>query len=307
MVLSIDFGISSVLLINAIFELRTFSSQGIILISMKIKFSKLHGLGNNFIFIDNRERQFPLSEELPKRICDIQRGIGADGLILVERAEQADFKIRILNADGSEPEMCGNGVRCLAKYVLDEGLTTKVELSIETLSGLIQTKWMDQKGEGSVEVDMGRPVWRDEGLDKSVEIALAIPIDRFIFSYVSMGNPHAVCFVENYDFDYRRVGERIENDIARFPRRTNVEFVQTLGPNEINMRVWERGCGETQACGTGACAAVVAGISTDRLERKETVVHLLGGDLRIDWRDNDRVFMQGPAETICRGELYLRD
>lgn len=277
---------------------------------MLISFQKLHGIGNNFILVDNRNNRLDNLSQLAKELCDVRFGLGADGLIAVEASHSSDLRMRILNADGSEPEMCGNGIRCFAKFVLDTGISDKKELSIETLAGEIKTTVLgenssSQKNSLLVQVDMGKPILRNQDLAEDVKSPLAINIGERIYSYISMGNPHAVCFIENYQFDYQNIGKTVENNTAVFPAKTNVEFVQVLGNNEINIRVWERGCGETFACGTGACASVAAGVLTKKLDRKKVLVHLLGGDLDVEWSPEGQMMMTGPAETVCDGQFWL--
>lgn len=278
---------------------------------MSIVFQKLHGIGNSFILIDNRDNRLKDLSKLAVRICDVRFGLGADGLITVEPSQKSDFKMRIINADGSKPEMCGNGIRCFAKFILDTRISDKKELSVETLAGEMKTSIVNKSSsyvkddECMVQVNMGKPIFRNQDLAENIKDPLSLNIDGKTYSYISMGNPHAVCFVEDYQFDYRQIGKVVENKSAVFPAKTNVEFVQVLDKNEINLRVWERGCGETFACGTGACASVVAGILTQRLKRKKVLVHLLGGGLDIEWLPSDEVMMTGPAQTVCDGVFLI--
>ena len=273
-----------------------------------IPFEKLNGIGNNFILIDNRKQQIKNLVKIANKICDIRFGVGADGLITLEHSKHQDFKMRIINADGSEPEMCGNGIRCLAKFISDNKISNQKELSIETLAGEIKTLIYKEEANPTkalVKVNMGKPIFNNADLVKSEKDHLHININGDNYSYVSMGNPHAVRFVDNYEFDYHRLGKDIENNLAIFPNKTNVEFIQILRPTEVNMRVWERGCGETFACGTGACASVVAGVLTDKLKRQKITVHLLGGDLTIEWLSNDEVMMTGDSRSVCKGVFFL--
>lgn len=268
----------------------------------KFPFTKMHGLGNCFILMDDTASQVskhtdlgPLSE----KVCDRNFGIGADGLILIQSSDKADFKMRIFNEDGSEAEMCGNGIRCLAKFAVSQGLSKKDKLSFETLAGLINTRLID---DGSVEVDMGEPILINEDVKGSGEPIVVIEESRE-FTFVSMGNPHAITFVDDFEFDWRSFGEKVEHSTS-FPNKTNVEFVKILNENEVQMRVWERGCGETLACGTGACAVSVACALHEKLPRAPVTVHLAGGPLLLYWNENNRVMMTGPAITVCQG-TYL--
>lgn len=276
---------------------------------MKMAFTKMHGIGNDFIVLDFRDKalksQIPDFGGLSRRLCDRRFGIGADQILLLETSAVADFAMKIYNADGSEVEMCGNGIRCLAKYIWDRGLSDKDTLEIETLAGIIRP----QRAGELVRVDMGEPV-----LDgRSIPVALDghvtdMPLradDRELrITCVSMGNPHAVIVVDNVDaFDVYRYGPVIEHS-PLFPNRTNVEFIQVLGPGSIRMRVWERGSGETLACGTGASAAGVAA-SILGLTGKKTTVHLRGGDLQIEWAGNNHVYMTGPAVDVFEGQVRI--
>jgi len=257
-------------------------------------FKKMHGLGNCFVVTDDVRGRLPAGIELPelaRRACDRNTGIGADGLIVVRRAAGADLGMSIFNEDGSEAEMCGNGVRCVARYAVDEGLTEKIELRIDTRAGIIRTRLA---GGDRVEVDMGRP-----------RLSPAVAVDGRSFTVVSMGNPHAIAFVDDLAFDWRAEGAAVER-APSFPEGTNVEFVKILGPREAEMKVWERGCGETLACGTGACAVAVAGAVEGRLERAPVTIRLPGGTLDVHWTEDGTVLMTGPTVTICEG-VYLID
>ena len=276
---------------------------------MKIAFTKMHGTGNDFIVIDCRD-QTPgarLSDlsELSRRLCDRRFGIGADQLLLLETSQTSDFAMRIFNADGSEVEMCGNGIRCLAKYIWDRGFSDKDILEIKTPAGVIRP---ERAGE-MVKVDMGEPVLDGRlipvALDgQIINKPLAIADRELAVTCVSMGNPHAVIVVDNVEaFDVRRYGPVIEHH-PLFPKRTNVEFIQVLGPENIRMRVWERGSGETLACGTGASAVGVAA-NLLGLTRKKTTIHLLGGDLQIEWGGNNHVYMTGPAVDVFEGLIAV--
>ena len=272
---------------------------------MKINFTKMQGLGNDFILIDCSENRFGIRPEfspepkfkiLAKRLCDRRFGIGADQLLLLYPSNVADFKMRILNADGCEVEMCGNGIRCLAKYIWDRDLSDKSILHIETLAGIIRA----EKAADMVKVDMGRPIL---GV---IDYPLRIADRVFKVTCVSMGNPHAIIVVNNIsDFPVTYYGPMIENHPV-FPKRTNVEFIKILNPSEITMKVWERGAGETMACGTGASAAVVAS-NIKGLTGKNVAVHLLGGDLFIEWSDEDYVYMTGPATEVFEGTIKSQE
>ena len=279
-----------------------------------MKFTKMHGLGNDFVMVDCMHEVLPEAglADLARRVCDRHFGVGADGLILALPSERAEFRMRLINADGSEAEHCGNGIRCLARLVHAHGHTRGQRITVET-PGRVNVLDLDVADGGvrQVRVDMGRPAFRRAALpmtgpedNEAVEEPLeAGDAGVWRFTCVSMGNPHAVAFVDRLDdtFPLEQVGPRIENH-AVFPRRTNVEFIQVLGRSELKMRVWERGAGETLACGTGACAALVAAARTGRADRK-AVVHLLGGDLHIEWGEDDHVYMTGPAATVFEGEL----
>ncbi len=279
-----------------------------------LKFTKMHGLGNNYIYVNLFEETL-CEEELPElavRVSDVNTGIGADGMILIGPSDKADFRMRVFNNDGSEAKNCGNGLRSVAKYVYDRGMTRKREFQIETLGGVVQARvqvGQDNKVE-LVTVDMGAPRLLKKDLPmlgdpETTTILETIDVQGtpYTITAVSMGNPHAVIFVDDLDqVNVAAVGPLIERH-PLFPERVNVEFIQVLNRGEIIFRVWERGSGITQACGTGACAAVVAGILTDRLDRK-VLVHLLGGDLEIEWQEDGPVLMTGPAAYICDGVFY---
>lgn len=279
---------------------------------MKLPFTKMHGTGNDFVVIDVRrdtlpENPFasvPAGAELARHLADRRFGVGADQILLLADSDHADFRMGIFNADGSEVEMCGNGIRCLAHYVWRHGLSRKDVLKIETPAGIIRPR----RDGDQVAVDMGEPVLEATGIpvrlegDRVIDHPLDLGDETFRLTCVSMGNPHAVLFVDDVEqAPVRALGPRIEmHDF--FPNRTNVEFVQVSGRGALKMRVWERGSGETWACGTGACAAAVAAVLTDRADRDVTV-ELQGGDLRIAWRkSDDRVIMTGPATEVFQGD-----
>ena len=285
-----------------------------------LKFTKMEGIGNDYVYIDNINQTVDNPNELSKRISDRHFGIGSDGLILISESNQADFKMNIYNPDGSEAEMCGNGIRCVGKFVYDKGLTDKTEVTIETLAGIKILELTLENGKvSSVKVDMGKPILEADKipvinyeLQRSSEGISFVntDIDLLInkptkLTCVSMGNPHAICFVDNVNgIDIEKFGPKIEND-KNFPNRTNVEFIDIVNSKEINMRVWERGAGETLACGTGACASVVASVLNSYTER-EVIVNLLGGKLEINYDKNDNhVYLKGPARIVYEGEIDL--
>jgi len=281
-----------------------------------IKFTKMHGLGNDYLLVDVMEGDAPDEGKLPaiaKAISDRHFGVGADGIILVEPSRAADFKMRIFNSDGSEAEMCGNGVRLFARYVYEHGYTRERDMEIETLAGIIRPR-LRLRGRKitGVRVDMGEPKLRSseipmKGPDRERVLRERIRVvgRRYEITAVSMGNPHCVIFVDNADTaKVEEVGPAIERHDL-FPRRTNVEFAQIVGDGEIAMRVWERGAGETLACGTGASAVLVAAVLNGLSPRKATI-HLRGGDLKAGWNQEDNhVFIEGPAEEVCTGETRL--
>ncbi len=273
----------------------------------EIAISKLQGLGNNFILLDHRTPFLPDPKTTAQKICDIHFGIGADGLILVENSTTNDIKMRIFNADGSEPEMCGNGIRCFSRFVKDKKIASSDTLSVETLAGEIKTTLLPNR---LVKVDMGIPAVLSPDLVLERTTLLKndlrkVTIDGRDYHFISMGNPHAVHFVENYQFDYLKTGQAVENTLSIFPKKTNVEFIKVENRHELTMRVWERGCGETFACGTGACASVASAILSDRVDAGKVLVHLLGGDLEIEWDGKGQLFMTGPAETVLDGKYLL--
>ena len=272
-------------------------------------FVKMHGCGNDYVYIDCFQNPMPHDPVgLSQAISDRHKGVGSDGLILICPSDKADARMRMFNADGSEAEMCGNGVRCVAKYVYDHGLVRKPTLTVETGRGVL-TLELEVAGATvrQVRVDMGEPILEAICIPTTLpgnpptEALLSLPNRQFQVTCVSMGNPHCITFVESItDELVHGIGPRIEK-YAAFPRRTNVEFVRVNRPDDVTMRVWERGSGETLACGTGACAVAVAGVLTGRTQRR-LVVHLLGGDLQLCWSETDNhVYMTGPAVEIFSG------
>lgn len=282
-----------------------------------MKYTKMHGLGNSYIYVNLFEE--PLPEEifpsLARHVSDVHTGIGSDGLILIGSSECADFRMRIFNADGSEGKNCGNGLRCVAKYVYERQLTEKTSFTIETLGGIVSVDVHLDKERmvRYVTVDMGQPRLRKKDIpmdgepdSRTVDEPVNINDKQYRLTVVSMGNPHAVMFLPDVDTaPVSEIGPVIER-APLFPERINVEFVRVRNREEIDFRVWERGSGITQACGTGACAAVVAGVLNGYLDRHVPVtVHLLGGDLEIVWAANSRIYMKGPAHIIMDGEFYM--
>ena len=274
-----------------------------------IKFTKLHGIGNDYLYIDARKIPVRNPEKLAVQMSDRHFGAGADGLILILRSSKADFAMRMFNADGSEAEMCGNGIRGLAKYVYDHGLTKSRELSIETLAGIKRLDLsVKNRRVDSVRVDMGEPILQRERIPMTGEPGMVIneslPLEdgvRFAVTALSMGNPHSVIYVEDVSkFPVEKYGPMVENH-SLFPNRTNVEFVQVVNEGEVIQRTWERGSGETLACGTGASAVTVAGVLNKRSSRS-ILIHLSGGDLHSEWREDDnRVYITGPAVEVYEG------
>lgn len=279
---------------------------------MPIKFTKMQGLGNDYIFINCFEEKLDKVnlKDLAIRMSDRHFGIGSDGIILImpPASNKNDFKYRIFNPDGSEAEMCGNGMRCAGRFVFDHSLTKKTKLRFETKTGIIIPEIILKNKEVSeVRVDMGEPILERENIPMTgpkgmvINESLKVEDNNLKISCVSMGNPHCIIFVHETEFDgFERLGRSIENH-PLFPNKTNVEFIRVLSKNEIKMRVWERGTGETLACGTGACASAVASILNKMTDRTVTV-HLKGGDLKIEWdKETNHVFMSGPAVEVFEG------
>ncbi len=272
----------------------------------------MHGIGNDYIYVDCTKEALNAPEEAARLLSNRHKGIGSDGLILIKTSDQADFEMEMYNADGSYGEMCGNGIRCVAKYVYDNGLTDKTELSVISGGAVkrLKLKVIDGKVE-RVRVNMGAPVLEPSRIpvigkgDALIGEPLEADGQTYAMTCVSMGNPHAVIFVDNVK--YLRLGEvgpEIENH-ERFPDRINVEFVRVIDRKNLEMRVWERGSGETLACGTGACASAVAAVLNGYADR-EVTVYLKGGDLRIRWdREDNCVYMTGPASFVFSGEVDL--
>lgn len=262
----------------------------------------MHGCGNDYVYIDCRNGVPDGVEDLAVRLSDRHKGIGGDGIILICSSDKADFLMRIFNADGSEGKMCGNGIRCVAKYVFDKGLTNKHHLEIDTLSGVkiidIDPEAKPGDEETWVTVDMGKP--ETEALEETIELSDGT---RLTGSIISMGNPHFVVYSEESPSDEKvLVKGPLAEKHSRFPDRSNIEFARVCGKDEVEMRVWERGSGETMACGTGACATAVAAMQRE-LTGNDVTVHLRGGDLRISMDEFGHVLMTGPAETVFEGTI----
>ena len=275
-----------------------------------MKFTKMQGLGNDYVYVNCFKEKIDNPSELARRISDRHFGVGSDGLIMINPSDKADFEMEMYNADGSRGEMCGNGIRCVAKYVYDYGLTDKTHISVETLGGI---KYLDLNVEEGkvkmVKVDMGKPELEPLKIpvkasgDKAVDEPILVGGNEYRMTCVSMGNPHAVIFIgcDVREFPLEEIGPKFENH-ERFPNRVNTEFVRVIDRRTAEMRVWERGSGETLACGTGACAVAVA-CALNGFTEDEVTVRLLGGDLQIRWdREKDTVFMTGPAEVVFDGE-----
>ncbi len=277
-----------------------------------MKFTKMHGIGNDYVYVDCLKETVDQPSELAKKVSDRHFGIGSDGLILIKASDAADFKMDMYNADGSRGEMCGNGIRCVAKYVYDKGLTDKTQISIETAGGIKYLDLTVSDGKALlVKVDMGAPVLTAEKIpvtadtDEVVGQPLGVGGKEYTVTCVSMGNPHCVVILDEdvRKLDLEKTGPLFENH-ERFPNRINTEFINVLDERTIRMRVWERGSGETLACGTGACAAAVAAMLNGRT-KDEVTVKLLGGDLQIRWdRAQNTVYMTGAAETVYEGEIF---
>ncbi len=272
----------------------------------EIHFTKMHGCGNDFVVVDCMKEPVPDLAKFARKLARRRFGVGADQILTVAPSDVADFKMEIYNADGSQVEMCGNGIRCLAKYVYEHGLTQKKDLQVETLGGVVRPRILGKL----VEVDMGEPILDGRQIPVNADgriLNYSLDVDGtpYEVTCVSMGNPHCVLYLDaDLDhFDVEGVGPRFEYN-SFFPQRVNTEFVEVIKPDEVRMRVWERGAGETWACGSGACAVGVAGVLTERSARKVTV-HVLGGDVKIEWGDDNHVYMTGGAEEVFQGTIKL--
>jgi diaminopimelate epimerase len=277
-----------------------------------MKFTKMHGAGNDYIYVNAIKEQVQNPSELAIRISDRHFGIGSDGLVLIMASDCADFRMRMFNSDGSESEMCGNASRCIGKYVYDKGLTKQKKVTLETKAGIriLELTVVDGKV-STVRVDMGEPILDPPSIpmdfpgDYAIQVPISIHGKEYLLNGVSMGNPHAVVFTEEIDaLNLPVIGPEFEHN-ELFPKRTNTEFVEVINNEHVRMRVWERGAGETLACGTGACAVLVAGVLSGHLQRKAQV-DLRGGTLLIEWNaDDNHVYMTGEAVTVFEGEIAL--
>lgn len=279
-----------------------------------MKFTKMQGLGNDYVYVNCFEEKIENPPAVARYVSDRHFGIGSDGLIMINPSEVADFEMEMYNADGSRGEMCGNGIRCVAKYVYDYGLTDKTQISVETLGGI---KYLDLTVKDGkvvlVKVDMGKPELKSDLIpiisenEKVIDEPIEVDGQVYHMTGVSMGNPHTVIYVDDVkNLDLEKIGPKFENH-ERFPKRINTEFVHCIDRNTVEIRVWERGSGETLACGTGACAVAVASILNNLTDTRVTV-KLLGGDLQIEWdREEDRVFMTGPATVVFDGVIDITE
>lgn len=279
-----------------------------------MKFTKMQGLGNDYVYVNCFEEKIENPPAVARYVSDRHFGIGSDGLIMINPSEVADFEMEMYNADGSRGEMCGNGIRCVAKYVYDYGLTDKTQISVETLGGI---KYLDLTVEDGkvvlVKVDMGKPGLKSDLIpiisenEKVIDEPIEVDGQVYHMTGVSMGNPHTVIYVDDVkNLDLEKIGPKFENH-ERFPKRINTEFVHCIDRNTVEMRVWERGSGETLACGTGACAVAVASI-LNNLADTHVTVKLLGGDLQIEWdQKKNHVFMTGPAKVVFDGVIDITE
>lgn len=278
-----------------------------------MKFEKMHGAGNDYIYVNLFEERVDDPEALSRRVSDRHFGIGSDGLVLIGPDEEGDFSMRMFNADGSEGAMCGNAARCVGKYLYERGLTTKKEIALNTKSGIKHLSLTVNPHSNEVEsvhVNMGGAILSDSDLartqvtlPKMVNYPLQVDDREYPITFVSMGNPHAVIFMNGIDnLEIEKIGPKIEHH-PLFPERTNVEFIEVIDRSHLKMRVWERGSGETLACGSGACASLVAGVITNRCDPKASV-RLKGGTLEVEWeRDDNQVFLTGDAQFVFKGEV----
>lgn len=275
-----------------------------------MKFTKMHGCGNDYVYVNCFEEKVDNPGEVSIRVSDRHFGIGSDGLILICPSETADFEMKMYNADGSEGAMCGNGIRCVGKYVYDNGLTDRDEITVSTKSGIKKLKLFVENGKvARARVNMGPAILNPADIpvtvkgNRAVNVPLLVDGREWRFTAVSMGNPHAVVFVDDVDdLNLPELGPRFEKH-EFFPDRVNTEFIKVLDDHTVQMRVWERGSGETLACGTGACAAAVASVLNKKTADGPVTVKLRGGDLRIEWdRESGNVFLTGPATTVFTGE-----
>ena len=278
-----------------------------------MKFTKMHGIGNDYIYVNCMKETVEEPSKLAVKLSDRHFGAGSDGLILIRQSKKADFEMEMYNGDGSRGEMCGNGIRCVGKYVYEKGLTDKTSVSIETLAGIKQLELIvkDQKV-AEVCVEMGKPQFAADkipvisDLKEVINSPLTVNGKEYLVTCVSVGNPHCVVFLKEdvRELDIKAIGPFFENH-KNFPNRINTEFINVLDEKTLRMRVWERGSGETMACGTGACAAAAAAV-VNGLTKEDVTVHLLGGDLTIKWnRKEDRIYMTGEAAEVYEGEIFV--
>lgn len=277
-----------------------------------MKFTKMHGISNDYIYINGATEKIYNPSDVAIKLSDRHTGIGSDGIVMILPSKTCDFRMRMFNSDGSEAEMCGNASRCVGKYVYDKGLTKKTKVSLETLAGvkILNLHIVDEKVD-TVTVDMGEPILRGTDIPTIFDLPMVVsqPIvvsgKKILTTCVSMGNPHSVVYVDDVDsLDLEKIGPSYECHPA-FPHKTNTEFVEIISRNEVKMRVWERGAGETMACGTGACAVAVASVLNGFTDR-DVRVKLRGGDLQIKWDDDDNhVYMTGPATTVYEGDVEI--
>lgn len=277
-----------------------------------MKFTKMQGLGNDYVYVNGFEEKIDNPSEVAIMVSDRHFGVGADGLICINPSDVADFEMAMYNADGSRGEMCGNGIRCVGKYVYDKGLTDKKSVSIETLGGIKYLEFtIVEHAVESVRVDMGSPILIPSQIpvvaegDTCISQPLIVDGREYIMTCVSMGNPHAVIYIDDVaGLEIEKIGPLFENH-ERFPNRINTEFVKVIDEHTVEMRVWERGSGETLACGTGACAVAVSSI-LNGYTKDSVTVKLLGGDLKIEWnQEENTIYMTGPAKIVFDGELEL--
>ena len=279
-----------------------------------MKFTKMQGLGNDYVYVNCFEEKIENPPAVARYVSDRHFGIGSDGLIMINPSEVADFEMEMYNADGSRGEMCGNGIRCVAKYVYDYGLTDKTQISVETLGGIKYLNLTVEDGKVVlVKVDMGKPELKSDLIpiisenEKVIDEPIEVDGQVYHMTGVSMGNPHTVIYVDDVkNLDLEKIGPKFENH-ERFPKRINTEFVHCIDRNTVEMRVWERGSGETLACGTGACAVAVASILNNLTDTRVTV-KLLGGDLQIEWdQKKNHVFMTGPEKVVFDGVIDITE
>ncbi len=280
---------------------------------MKLKFTKMHGCGNDYIYFNCFEQEVADPEALSIRLSDRHFGIGGDGIVLICPSDVADAKMRMFNADGSEGKMCGNATRCIGKYMYEHGLISKPEMTLETLSGIKILKMTEEDGKiTSVRVDMGKAILKPSEIptkytgDTAVSVPLTVDGTDYAVTCVSMGNPHCIVFVDQdvNTLDLPKIGPSFENH-EMFPERINTEFIRVIDDHTLQMRVWERGSGETLACGTGACAAAVASVLNGYCPKGEDItIHLIGGELKIRYTD-EAVYLTGPATTVFEGSIEL--